>query len=32
MPSICLEWPHEEEANSAVEKQSANAVVSTVAG
>ena len=31
MPSS-LERPHEEQANSAVEKQSANAVVRTVAG
>ena len=29
---VCLERPHEEQANSAVEKQSANAVVRTVAG
>ena len=29
---ICLELPHEEQANSAVGKQSANAVVRTVAG
>ena len=28
---VCLEWPHEEQAKSAVEKQSANAVVRTVA-
>ena len=31
MPSS-LERPHEEQANSVVEKQSANAVVRTVAG
>ena len=30
--SVCLERPHEEQAYSAVEKQSANAVVRTVAG
>ena len=29
---VCLERPHEEQANVAVEKQSANAVVRTVAG
>ena len=29
---LCLERSHEEQANSAVEKQSANAVVRTVAG
>ena len=29
---VCLERPHEEQANSAVEKQNANAVVRTVAG
>ena len=29
---VCLERPHEEQANSAVEKQRANAVVRTVAG
>ena len=29
---VCLERSHEEQANSAVEKQSANAVVRTVAG
>ena len=29
---VCLERPHEEQAYSAVEKQSANAVVRTVAG
>ena len=29
---VCLERPHEEQANSTVEKQSANAVVRTVAG
>ena len=29
---VCLERPHEEEANSAVEKQRANPVVRTVAG
>ena len=29
---VCLERPHEEQANSAVEKQSANAVVRTLAG
>ena len=29
---VCLERPHEEQPNSAVEKQSANAVVRTVAG
>ena len=29
---VCMERPHEEQANSAVEKQSANAVVRTVAG
>ena len=29
---VCLERPHEEQANSAVEKQSVNAVVRTVAG
>ena len=28
---VCLERPHEEQANSAVEKQRANAVVRTVA-
>ena len=29
---VCLERPHEEQSYSAVEKQSANAVVCTVAG
>ena len=29
---VCMERPHEEQANSAVEKQRANAVVRTVAG
>ena len=29
---VCLERPHEEQAYSAVEKQSANAAVRTVAG
>ena len=29
---VCLERPHEEQTNSAVEKQSANAVIRTVAG
>ena len=29
---VCLERPHEEQANSPVKKQSANAVVRTVAG
>ena len=29
---VCLERPHEEQAYSSVEKQSANAVVRTVAG
>ena len=32
MPIVCLERSHQEQANSAVEKQSANAVVRTVAG
>ena len=29
---VCLEWPHEEQVNSVVEKQSANANVRTVVG
>ena len=29
---VCVEQPHEEQANSAAEKQSANTVVRTVAG
>ena len=29
---VCVEWPHEEQANSAVEKQSTNTVDRTVGG